>query len=631
MKYKIPKVIHYVWVGGGEKSAEIERCIASWKKHCPDYEIREWNETNFDTHSNRFVKEAYRQKKWAFVSDYIRVWVIYNYGGIYLDADCLVLSSLDELRRDRAFVGFERNDIPFTACFGAEKKHPLVKKMLDCYSSDRKFGYDPDVALQSLYDKDYFPVNVHEVTKILVNDYNIKLGGKEQALAHGVRVYPANMLCEPSFESKVIHIFTATWGDWDRGAIDRALLVAKSHIKGRFTAGAYSVAKSTLGFCKHPRRSIEDWKLEKVAMRYRTVAVMTFHSYNGNYGSVLQAYALSRVLSILGFRAVFMDYNPYRPVKRFRYRLVRLALTMMRTQWRGHRRTVAETMRFKRRHFDSTRVVRDAQDIASLPQIFEYYIAGSDQIWAANSLDGAFLLSTVASPNKVSYAPSAVVLDYSNEQKRMLRRELSKFKAISVREQAGKDEMLKYVDSKIAVTLDPTLLLTKKQYADIVCRDNPYADKKYLLCFYLPSQKLYEKATMELAEKHGLEVVNISECPNNQFGIVATGASVELFLRLVKDAEVVLTNSYHGALFSLIFERDFYVLSRHKAKEKNNQNTRYSELLGRLKLNDRYVVDDSLLGVAKKIDYKRVGVEIKRQREKSIDYLRNAIGAKGKR
>lgn len=86
----IPKKIHYVWVGGKEKPKNIRKCMKSWKKHLKDYEIIEWNENNFDINSHPFVKAAYNAKKWAFVSDYIRAYVIYNEGGIYLDTDVIV-------------------------------------------------------------------------------------------------------------------------------------------------------------------------------------------------------------------------------------------------------------------------------------------------------------------------------------------------------------------------------------------------------------------------------------------------------------------------------------------------------------------------------------------------------------
>lgn len=100
----IPKVIHYVWVGNKEKDIEIKRCMKSWKKFLNDWEIKEWNENNFDIHKNKFIEEAYKRGKYAFVSDYIRACVIYEYGGVYLDTDIMILDKLDKLLTDRAFI-----------------------------------------------------------------------------------------------------------------------------------------------------------------------------------------------------------------------------------------------------------------------------------------------------------------------------------------------------------------------------------------------------------------------------------------------------------------------------------------------------------------------------------------------
>lgn len=92
----IEKVIHYCWFGGAEKNEIILTCIESWKKFCPDYKIIEWNENNFDINMCDFIKEAYENKKWVFVSDFVRLYVLYNYGGIYLDTDVELMDSLDE-------------------------------------------------------------------------------------------------------------------------------------------------------------------------------------------------------------------------------------------------------------------------------------------------------------------------------------------------------------------------------------------------------------------------------------------------------------------------------------------------------------------------------------------------------
>ena len=103
----IPKIIHYCWFGGGAISPESRRCIESWKKYCPDYKIMVWNEQNFDISQNRYAQQAYEAKKYAFVSDYVRLAVLYRYGGIYLDTDVELVRPLDELLQYKGFIGME--------------------------------------------------------------------------------------------------------------------------------------------------------------------------------------------------------------------------------------------------------------------------------------------------------------------------------------------------------------------------------------------------------------------------------------------------------------------------------------------------------------------------------------------
>ena len=177
----IPKKIHYVWVGGNPKSKDIERCIKTWKKHLPDYEIIEWNENNFDINSNQYVKKAYEHKKWAFVSDYIRMYAIYNYGGIYFDTDVLVLDNLDEFLHNEAFIGYEDDNYPFTAVFGAVKGHSLIKHILEMYDNIS-------------FDKENVITNTEMVKKLLIEQYNCKLGNKEQLLKDNVKIYKKEIL-----------------------------------------------------------------------------------------------------------------------------------------------------------------------------------------------------------------------------------------------------------------------------------------------------------------------------------------------------------------------------------------------------------------------------------------------------
>ncbi len=227
----IPKIIHYVWVGNNEKPDDIKRCMQTWKKHLKDYEIIEWNETNFDINANRFVKEAYEAKKWAYVSDYIRAYAIYNHGGIYLDTDVLVVDNLDSLLDNRAFVGYENPDYPFTAVFGAEKGHPFIKDMLDYYDN-KSFEFDKD--------NQYEKVNTKTVSDILIEDYGCETGNKEQLLREGIKVYKDDILCNPSVNSKTIHIFTGTWLEGKSGFVRDVNKFIKLRLTNKFRLKLYS-------------------------------------------------------------------------------------------------------------------------------------------------------------------------------------------------------------------------------------------------------------------------------------------------------------------------------------------------------------------------------------------------------
>ena len=130
----IPKVIHYCWFGNGKLPKLTKKCIKSWKKYCPDYEIICHTEETFDVSQNRYMKEAYEQKKWAFVSDYARLKIIYDYGGIYLDTDVELIKPLDDLLEKKGFMGFDEKGIVATGLgFGAEKGNEIIKEFIKDY------------------------------------------------------------------------------------------------------------------------------------------------------------------------------------------------------------------------------------------------------------------------------------------------------------------------------------------------------------------------------------------------------------------------------------------------------------------------------------------------------------------
>lgn len=222
----IPKIIHYCWFGRNPKPADVLKCIESWKKYLPDYEIREWNEDNYDVHKCQYMSDAYTEKKWAFVSDFCRLDVVYEYGGIYLDTDVEVIKPFGRLLEHKMFCGFESRDwqmqkkwnmdmeesVAFGLGFGAIKRHPILKEMIDLYYSLHFYNEDGSLNLLSC------PVYQ---TQVLVK-HGLIQNGETQKYEGGV-AFSAEYFCPQSnitnkmlFLTKntySIHHFSNSWSD----------------------------------------------------------------------------------------------------------------------------------------------------------------------------------------------------------------------------------------------------------------------------------------------------------------------------------------------------------------------------------------------------------------------------------
>lgn len=205
----IPKKIHYCWFGRGAMPELAQKCIASWKKYCPDYEIIEWNEDNFDITSNVYVNEAYNSRKFAFVTDYVRLYAIYTQGGIYMDTDVEVVRPLDEFLIHRGFSGFESDTQIPTGIMAGEKGFPLFKTLLAYY--DNRHFVDADGNLDTT-------TNVLTITRMLEEKGFIP-NGKYQVV-DGFALYPRDYFCPledatgkmyRSKKTATIHWFNKSW------------------------------------------------------------------------------------------------------------------------------------------------------------------------------------------------------------------------------------------------------------------------------------------------------------------------------------------------------------------------------------------------------------------------------------
>ena len=207
----IPKTIHYCWVGGKPLPESAKKCIRSWRKYCPDYEIVEWNESNYDFTAVPYMKEALEARKWGFVPDYARLDIVYTHGGIYLDTDVEIVRSFDPLLELKGFAGFQdENQINFGQGFGAEAGNPVIQTLMDSYR-DRHF-------LQPDGTPDLTP-SPRLNTDTLAERCGLRPEACFQEL-DGFSVFPQDYFCPKSFDDGVlrktkntysIHHFDASW------------------------------------------------------------------------------------------------------------------------------------------------------------------------------------------------------------------------------------------------------------------------------------------------------------------------------------------------------------------------------------------------------------------------------------
>jgi hypothetical protein len=191
----IDKVIHYCWFGGKELPELAKKCIESWHKYCPDYKIIEWNESNFNLDICAYVKEAYENKKWAFITDYVRLYVLYNYGGIYMDTDVEVIGSLDKFLEDKGFSGFENEHSVPTGIMASEKGNQFIYELL-CDYKDKHFVL-PDGQLD-------LTTNTKTITDLATN-LGLKLDNTKQVLKD-FTFYPRDYFCPKDSRTLKIHL-----------------------------------------------------------------------------------------------------------------------------------------------------------------------------------------------------------------------------------------------------------------------------------------------------------------------------------------------------------------------------------------------------------------------------------------
>lgn len=217
----IPKVIHYCWFGRSALPELAIKCIDSWKRFLPEYEIKEWNEDNFDVNIIPYTAEAYKAKKYAFVSDYARFWILYHYGGLYFDTDVEVIKDMDNIINNGPFMGFENKEGVITKKgdftngvnpglgIGSFSRSPIYKEILDSYNNNHFIKADGSYNLFTIVDR----------TTMILSRYGLSDTNSMQEVA-GIFVYPWDFFCPiRTLDGKMcktnntvsIHHFAASW------------------------------------------------------------------------------------------------------------------------------------------------------------------------------------------------------------------------------------------------------------------------------------------------------------------------------------------------------------------------------------------------------------------------------------
>lgn len=361
------------------------------------------------------------------------------------------------------------------------------------------------------------------------------------------------------------------------------------------------------------------------------IGIITFHNAK-NYGASLQAYALRKALNTkFQADAEIINYRPNVIEKTFKIfnfvspkiLLKSIALAPM---------TIKKYNRFskfsKLYHNLSKKTYYTEQELKDIEN-YDVCITGSDQVWNTRVTEGlldSYTLNFIENPDiiKISYAASIGNSSIEKQYEEEYREKIEKIDAISVREETAKEVLKKVVDKPIDVVLDPTLLLTEKEWNEIATLPNK--NKKYILVYCLEENKELNEIVSYMAKKLGLEIVTFAI--KNKYGSATTSAYASgprEFLGLFKNAEYIITNSFHGTTFSIIFHKKFYTVP-HSAR-----GSRMIDLLNKLDLSDRIVHNKEEIEqkeVNAIIDYRKVDEKITIEREASMEYLRKNIYSK---
>lgn len=366
----------------------------------------------------------------------------------------------------------------------------------------------------------------------------------------------------------------------------------------------------------------------------KKIYILTF-SDSPNYGALLQAYSLKRYISTLGNNSIVINYaNPKR-----RYCQIHGFRKVCSVLWNKtlglvftDKERKNRTLKFKLEYLEFTqKCFKNVKQLIELNNEADAFIVGSDQVWSVNNNnnDPAFLLS-FARKKKISYAASCgtnIIKEEYFLQNEML---FKQFDAVSVRESEGAESLKRILNIDSEILVDPVFLTSKLEWIKLL-RLNSEKPKDYVLCYVMPGNNAVEQKIYDVAEKiaqaRGVKILTIGKKTYSKTiggEVLVNGCGPIEFLEMVLNAQCVVTNSFHGTAFSIIFNKEFYTVMNDSLKV--NRNTRMENILSLFDLQQRGVYTSSKALDTATIDYNHINVLIEKEKNRSKCFLQNAIG-----
>lgn len=356
------------------------------------------------------------------------------------------------------------------------------------------------------------------------------------------------------------------------------------------------------------------------------VAIITWHYYH-NFGSALQAYALQASIKKLEKNVKILNYRDLIFGKYSQSKLKLQSVLHLLFSKKTERLSYAFPF-FQEKYFYQTTLVTDRQKLGDIGRKFDTVVCGSDQIWAPNALNTVYLLDFLPErTEKVSYAASIGLNEIPIDKQQVYRDALKSFKAVSIREQKGAELLKDVCDIDAQVVLDPTLLLNKEEWTQLEQPVQKLIDSRFLFCYLLKADHNYKNRILEYAKEKNQEVLGFSanESDNSWMRILKNIGPCE-FLWLIHHADTVITDSYHGTIFSLLYHKRFITIERFNSDDGICQNSRIDQLRSNFGL-EKEIVPQNLpekLSVSE-TDYSLFEERLGKLRVSSIGFLKDAL------